>query len=138
MKFFILLFLAALSCWSCTKNATEEDSAIYINGNGLVGKWKAVEQFISPGIGGSWNALAQEKRFVIEFKADSSFAYSANFPKADSGFVRYSTNSTLINVRNSGGTKADAWYYNPDPANTLDLGVFQCYEGCAYRLRRIQ
>jgi hypothetical protein len=138
MKSAALTVLLVILFFSCTKQAADPDDTVYISGNGLVGKWKAVEQYVSPGFGGSWNALGQDKRFLIEFKADSSFTYSANFPKGDSGYTLFSTNNTSINVRNGSGSKTDAWYYNPNPGDTLVLGVFQCYEGCAYRLRRVQ
>lgn len=128
----LLFLLTVLFLFSCRRagNITNEHRT------GLTGKWVAVEQFVSPGAGGSWYPLAPPDQFTIEFFADSSFAYSPNFPKAGAGFTRYSIDNTLIRVRNAANTETDAWHHNPNPGDTLNLSVFTCFEGCAYGLRR--
>ncbi len=116
---------------SCKKNEI-------ITGSGLIGKWKAIEQFQSPGNGGQYLPLPDNKQFFIEFKQDSSFTYSSTFPKADSLFNRFSVNGYEIAVYSSVNNKTDTWYIHGDliDSSEIRISIFTCIEGCAYKLVR--
>lgn len=103
----------------------------------LTGKWIAKERFSSPGVGGSWNTLSIDQQFTIDFKSDSSFTYSANFPKADSLFSQYRLSGSMINVSSLANSKTDQWFYEIESNGRLSLGIFMCFEGCSYGLYRI-
>lgn len=133
--YIIVVFLTA----ACNKpQAVIEDDYVYISGTGLPGKWLATERWQSPGLGGSWYNLQPAAKFTIEFLADSSFSYSANFPMRDSLFDRYSLNGFRIAMRSTSGPAATNWYYEIDPDGRLQLSIVLCFEGCQYGLRRIQ
>lgn len=132
MKALLLISLLFIELLSCKRNAIDE-SICTIKGD-LTGKWEATEQFSSPGAGDSWNLLASDKRFTIEFKSDSSFIYSANFPKTDFLFSKYTLLGSAITISSSVNSNRDTWYYNFDNQCRLNLSIFLCIEGCPYRL----
>jgi hypothetical protein len=103
----------------------------------LVGKWKAYEQFRSPGFGGSWYPLDNYEQFIVEFKTDGSFSYSSNFP-AGFFYDNFIDNISEVRVASSATGKSDTWAYSLNNACSLSLNIFTCFEGCAYRLKRIQ
>ena len=116
---------------SCSKKQ-EGDST------GLIGKWKAVEQFQSPGYGGQYVALPLSEQFIIEFKSDSSFAYSVNFPKASAQFISYSVNGNQISMIPTSVNMIDYWTSlsgNPIESELI-LSIFSCREGCPYKFLR--
>jgi hypothetical protein len=118
---------------SCNK----ERNKTSCNGSiSLVGKWQAKEQFISPGVGGSWVELENSKKFTVEFKSDDSFIYSANFPKPF--YDRYNDSTSHVVALSSTTGKSENWLYSLENGCILSLNIFTCYEGCAYRLQRIE
>jgi hypothetical protein len=136
MKPFLLL--SVLLMLVCCKQQQDSKGPWPPTGKkGLVGKWLAREQYTSNGSGGIWKPIPANQRFTVEFNADSSFNYSPSFPKADSGFAYFSTFDTQVRMRNAAATKHDIWLYTPEPGDTLHLSVFICFEGCAYRLQRV-
>jgi len=134
MRFILMAFFITVLIASCTP---EKD--IY-NGKFIIsGKWIATQRWSSPGNGGSWYNLPLAEKFTVEFKADSSFSYSANFPKADSLFNRYSISGNSVIMSSSLNNKQDVWYYFNDSSSTpnqMSLSIFRCIEGCSYRLER--
>lgn len=121
---------------NCSKS---DDSSIYANGAGMVGKWKAEQQYRSPGGGGEWYSLSMAERFIIEFKADSSFTYSSNFPMAAASFNRFSSNGPQVKMFSSLTNETANWYLGDTVVNNeMSLAVFLCIEGCPYKLRRIK
>lgn len=138
MKFRLtLIALAAfLFLQNCSKSG---DSSIYADGTGMVGRWKAEQQYRSPGSGGEWHPLSLAERFIIEFKADSSFAYTSNFPMAAASFNRFSSNGYQVKMFSSLTSETANWYVGDTVvSNEMSLAVFLCIEGCPYKLRRIK
>lgn len=134
MRLFLSFFLVAcFFCSSCKKSEI-------IAGSGLIGKWKAIEQFQSPGSGGQYYPLPANRQFLFEFKQDSSFVYSPNSPKADSFFNRFSVNGNEMRMYSSLNNKTDTWYLHGDVINTseMSISIFTCFEGCAYKFVRIK
>lgn len=139
MRFLFAVAIFTIIGIACNKRGTvEDDGYVYITGSGLVGKWLAKESFVSPGGGTILVDLPRDKWFTMEFKADSSFTYSANFPKADSLFSQYSLSGYWMSVSSLVNSKTDRWYYDLGADDKLELGIFMCFEGCSYLLRRIQ
>lgn len=136
MRQFIVLLAMTLSVIGCSKKSN--NGYEYTDGTGLTGKWVATEQYINPGNGGWWNALAEADQFTVEFLSDSSFRYSPNFPMKDSLFNRYGLNDRRILMHSTTGNARATWYHDFDPDGRLQLSVFLCFEGCAYGLRRIK
>ncbi len=135
---FAFVFFTILG-FSCNKQVVvEDDGYVYITGSGLAGKWVAKESFVSAGGGAILVDLPRDRWFTMEFKSDSSFTYSASFPKADSLFSQYSLSGSWMSVSSLVNSKTDRWYYNLGADDKLELGVFMCFEGCSYLLRRIQ
>jgi hypothetical protein len=130
----LLSFLGLLVFISCKKPNQDSLCTAALT---VVGKWQAYEQFRSPGNGGSWFPLTANEQFEVEFKADRSFSYSTNFP-AGFFYDRFIDNSSNITVTSSVTGKSDTWVYLLENGCTLSLSVFRCFEGCAYRLRRVQ
>lgn len=130
---FSFFFVTCFFCSSCKKNEI-------ITGSGLIGKWKAIEQFQSPGSGGQYFPLPANEQFLFEFKQDSSFVYSLNSPKADSVFNRFSVNGNEMRMYSSINNKADTWYLHGNGINTseISISIFTCIEGCAYKFVRIK
>ena len=135
-SYLLALLMVVLSCNK--KPDVQEDGYVYISGSGLGGKWLAKEKYVSAGGGPIPVNLPREQWFTMEFKSDSSFTYSANFPKTDSLFSQYSLSGFYINVTSTVNTKRDSWIYEFMPDGNLDLSLFRCFEGCSYRLRRIR
>lgn len=134
MRILLALVLSVVIATSCNKQSNDD---VYISGEGLVGKWMATDRFWSPGVGGTWFPLDAGEKFTIEFKSDSTFSYSSNFPKADSLFSSYSTNNSMLIVT-SPSNKRDVWFYTTNSGDTLHLAIFTCIEGCPFQLRRIK
>jgi hypothetical protein len=95
-SYLLALLMVVLSCNK--KPDVQEDGYVYISGSGLGGKWLAKEKYVSAGGGPIPVNLPREQWFTMEFKSDSSFTYSANFPKTDSLFSQYSLSGFYINV----------------------------------------
>lgn len=133
MKHFFSFIVLVFLCFSCQKNEI-------VTGSGLIGKWKAIEQFQSPGSGGQYHPLPVNGQFLFEFIKDSSFAYSPNSPKADSLFNMFSVNGNEIKMYSSLNSKTDTWYLHGDVNNTseISISIFTCIEGCAYKFVRIR
>lgn len=136
MRLVNLLSFLLICLSSCYRPVN--DWPVCSDGVSLTGKWQATERFTSPGAGGSWNKLAESDRFLIEFKTDSTFSYSANFPKADSLFSVFRTNGPELNVSSSVNSKTDRWYWGIDQECRLSLSIFTCIESCPYRLVRVK
>ncbi len=131
MRYLIIIFVILLS--SCNK---QQDSACS-SSKTIVGKWQAYEQFRSPGIGGSYYPLADNEQFTVEFKRDASFIYSSNFP-APFLYDTFVDSTANVTVTSSTTGKSASWIYTLESACVLSLNVFTCYEGCTYRLKRIE
>lgn len=133
MIFMAIAYLLLLQ--GCRKN----DSSGYTDGKGMVGKWKAEEQFRSPGSGGEWYPLSYAERFTIEFKADSSFSFSSDFPMSAASFDRFSRNGYQVKMFSLLTNETANWYLGDTVINNeMSLAVFLCIEGCPYKLRRIK
>jgi hypothetical protein len=129
LSFFGLLFFI-----SCKKSNQDSPCTAAVT---VVGKWQAYEQFRSPGAGGSWYPLVDNERFEVTFKADGSFSYSSNFPAAFF-YDSFIDNTSGVTVTASATGKSATWAYSLQGGCSLSLNVFTCFEGCAYRLKRIQ
>lgn len=132
MRIFLLILISVFVL-SCNKESDETSC----NGSiSLVGKWQAKEQFTSLGVGGIWVELENSKKFTVEFKSDGSFIYSANFPKPF--YDRYNDSASHVVPLSSITGKSEGWLYSLEDGCNLSLNIFTCYEGCAYRLKRVE
>lgn len=123
---FCCLFLLLAGCSKKQQKTIINDS--------IIGKWKAVELFTSPGFGGTWNALSVSKQFTITFKNDGTFSYSANFPKADLKFDMYTLSGTQISAGTPLSSYAENWYISIVNNKVMHLQIYPCIEGCPYKL----
>jgi len=135
MKYIHLVCFFFVFIVGCKK--TVNDLPVCTENQTIVGKWKATQRFWSPGAGGNWHTLTSAEQFTIEFKSDSTFIYSANFPKADSQFSIYSMNGMVLKISSAVNSKTDTWYWKIDDECRLNLGLFPCIEGCPFGLQRI-
>ena len=125
----LLIFCSAFILFiaGCSKKETTEN-------NGITGKWKLKEQYWSIGDANvNWTAVETSKQAVIEFHGDSSFTFSANFPKADLQLNRFQLVGNELNMSSTLNSNTDKWYVNNLDNNKLELSIFRCIEGCAYR-----
>lgn len=138
MRLFALSLMTIIAIAACNKKQSEA-SIDYADGYGLAGKWLSMERFVSPGSAGAWYPIPANQRFTIEFGANSLFNYSLNFPKADSVFNHYTVNGRNVNMTSSLTNKQDTWYLGDTTIhNELNLAIFLCIEGCAYKLVRVK
>ena len=128
----IVLFLFIIGC------SKKEDRRI-INDR-LVGNWKLIEVFWSPGGPGSWHPVSAPDQFNIYFNADGKLSYSANFIGANSHFNRYSLAGDTIFVWSTLNNKTDEWRYSFDGSDLIiNFNVrVVCIEGCASRFTAIK
>lgn len=131
MRKILAISLVFLSLAGCSK----KQQKTVIN-DGIIGKWKAIEHFTSPGYGGTWSALPISEQFIITFKNDGTFSYSANFPKENLEFDTFTLSGTQINVFRDGGLSsyAENWYIRIVDNRVMNLQIYPCIEGCPYKL----
>jgi hypothetical protein len=127
MKCFIYILISVVFFAGCTKKQEKKENY------GLVGKWKLAETFISPGAGGSWQPYSSAAPVIIEFTSGGNFNYSSNFPKASLQFNQYSLSGSSVNMSSSANSNADTWYIHYLDNTRLDISIYTCFEGCAYR-----
>lgn len=129
LYFTLAILLAMLA--GCKKDNEQDNSP---SNSGIVGRWKYTERFVSPGSGGSWNAVPVANQAVIEFTMDGKFTYSANFEKASSEFDHYTLDgNTKVIVTSATTGKTETWYISHLDEKRLDMSVTMCFEGCAAR-----
>ena len=123
----IILFIFITGC-----SKKEEHTLI---SNGLVGKWKFTEYFMSPGGPGSWNPVPVSDQYIINFSTDGKLSYTTNFYRAYAQFNRYSLAGDTIFVSSTWNNKTDEWLYSFDgPQLIINFNVrVICIEGCASR-----
>ena len=128
----IILFIFITGC-----SKKEEHRLI---SDGLVGKWKFTEYFMSPGGPGSWNPVPVPDQYIINFNSDEKLDYSANFFGANSGFNRYKLSGNTIFVSSTNNNKTDEWRYSFDGSQLIinfNVRVI-CIEGCASRFIEVK
>ncbi len=128
----ILLFIFITGC-----SKKEEHTLI---SNGLVGKWKFTEYFMSPGGQGSWNLVPVSDQYIINFSSDGKLSYTTNFYWANSLFNRYRLAGDTIFVSSTWNNKTDEWRYSFEgPQLIINFNVrVVCIEGCASRFIEVK
>jgi len=104
----------------------------------LTGKWKYVEEFISTGGAGTWNAVVPGGQ-TIEFKKDGGFSGSASFQKEgtryellDKDRVKISPAPNEVGYVIMGYTLSDA----NNQLHLIPLEPSRCIEGCSSKFIR--
>lgn len=126
MKHFIWLALLIL-VGGCKKEAVEQDQ----DQSGIIGKWLRVEQYVSPGSGGSWMATPDNPPVTVEFTAAGKVISNHPFY---TNYTDYRTAGTdSLELTNGSGNKRHTTY-------TLNNGkltvYYTCIEGCGDRFTR--
>lgn len=130
----IILFCSALILIiaGCSKDKTTEN-------NGLIGKWKLKEEYWSIGDNTiRWTPVEESKQSVIEFHADGSFTFSANFQKADLQLNRFVLAGSEVNMSSTLNSNTDTWYISYSDNKRLEISIFRCFEGCSYKFVAIK
>jgi len=125
MRIFLFILLTGLI--SCHKEDCKKTNY------SLVGKWKRIETFASPGNGGGWQKDQSNPAVAIEFAEGGKFISNADFY---SNFTSYKINadsSVEFSPPMNGLTKAV--YYSMNSNTQLTL-TFACIEGCGDRFIR--
>jgi uncharacterized protein (TIGR03066 family) len=129
MRPILFCFFSFLLVAGCSKKDTEKT----IENNGILGKWKLKEQFISPGAGGQWNKVPVSEQSVIEFLSNGKFHFSTNFQKANLQLDKYQLTGNELNMSSTLTNNTDKWPINYSDNTKLELSIFLCFEGCSYR-----
>lgn len=120
----ILLFFLTIGLISCHKDEFKKHNYK------LVGKWKRIETFISPGNGGSWQKDQSNPPITIEFTADGKFISNGNFYSNFTDYKVNADNTIEFMPPLNGVTRAVYYSFNSDTQLTL---TFACIEGCGDR-----
>lgn len=125
MKRLTYVLAALVFLTGCTKKQQKENNA-------LIGKWRLIAIFESPGAGGSWHTYTGIP-VVIEFTADGNFYYTSAFPKASLQLNKYTRSGNALAMSSTNSTNTDTWYIGYVDNIRLDLSIYTCIEPCAYR-----
>ena len=108
----------------CSKDKTIEN-------NGLIGKWKLKEEYMSTGDNNViWKPVQPADQSTIEFHADSSFTFSANFPKANLQLNKFSLAGGELIMSSTLNSNTDTWYVRVRDNKRLELSILKCKDGC--------
>jgi hypothetical protein len=132
MKRLARLAIAIFLVTGCTKKQEQSESV------SIVGKWELIETYWSIGGPGNWHPFTSPEPVIIEFTAAENFNYTANFPKADLKLNRYTLSaSNIVNMSSTNNNNTDRWYIQHIDNDRLDISIYMCFEGCAYRFSRM-
>lgn len=120
--------LAIIFVLSCNKSREIE------HGNNLVGKWKRIETFISPGNGGSWQPDKSNPPITMEFQADRSFSSNYHHYK---NFNQYDVSGDTITFYPALNNYLRQAWFNFNTPTQLTI-TYTCIEGCGDRFVRIE
>ena len=132
---FLLMTLCFTTFSSCEKllseSCMEEESP-------LTGKWQFVEQYVSIGGTGNWNAVVPGGQ-TIEFKKDGKFTASAGFQKEANRYEVLDNNRIKISPVPGESGSVILFYTFSNSQNELQLSPLEpsrCIEGCASKFLR--
>ncbi len=123
----ILLIISFLAFIGCNKEEYKKHN------NTLVGKWKRVEVFISPGDAGCWQPDKSETPITLEFAADGRLISNDQFYSTFTGYLVKGDNTIEFQPPLNGTTRAVYFAFNSSTQLTL---TFACIEGCGERYVR--
>jgi hypothetical protein len=124
----LILFLTIILTIGCNKSKEIEHN------NDLVGKWKRIETFISPGNGGSWQPDNSNPPVTMEFRGDGSFSSNDNYY---SNFNRYVISGDTITFYPAINNYIRESRFNFNTPTQLTM-TYPCIEGCADRFIRME
>lgn len=140
MKRLLCFALCFIFISSCKKNADKTEAA----NNPVAGKWRIFEQYFSPGYPVDWTPFVTGLPAIIEFKANGELTCTSGFPESGKQYNRYvfvpGTNPNqpgTIEVSSTQNSNTANWRLWALSTDEMDLSIYFCYEGCAYRLERI-
>ncbi len=126
----LLLFIAA-----CSKKQDGTPT-----NNGIIGRWKLTESFMSPGGPGTWSQVPPQQQFSVQFQENGTFSHSPNFFAAESRFDRYERSGNRLLLWSTVTSETADWLVNAVDGKQLNItfntGAI-CIEGCASRFRAV-
>ncbi|MBL7740121.1 MAG: hypothetical protein JNK14_12965 [Chitinophagaceae bacterium] len=132
MRSVLLLSVCFLLLAGCAKKLKPTDRT------DITGKWRLTEQYVSIGGPGSWQPFVSLLPVIVEFHANGEFTYSIGFPKASLQLNRYSFAGNSLSMSSTLNTNTDTWPVHSLADNKLEISVYTCFEGCAYRFTSVE
>ena len=135
MKSLLVCLLLVLTIAACNKDKTEKYSE---NDKNLIGKWKYIEQYMSPGGPGTWKA-AEPAGQIIEFKKTREFIGSDKYLKEAYRFKFVdSARIKIYPVSNDSGFMIMGYTLSNENRELQlhPLAPYICIEGCSSKFVR--
>lgn len=123
-------------CVSCSKS-TESNTP---TGNTLIGKWQAIQSYMSPGDAGSWTTITNGDTLTVHADSTYQFARNSYFTgtKATGIVSTNQSNLYFIYYKNTMEKDSVNLYSLVLKKDTLELWNKEAIEGAATRYKRIK